>query len=508
MRVAFVYIDPSYRIMGPFHIGIASLIACLRQAGHECSFLHFLGDVTQHAYVDFLNRSRPDVVAFSVVTNTFPHLARLASLAKSCSQALTVCGGVHATLSPDEVIAVEDIDAICLGEGEDAIVDLCDALEGSRDIAEIPNLWVKKDGQVRRNPLRPLVADLDALPFPDRRVFPYERSFDLGFMKRSVFMASRGCPYNCNYCCNHALKELYGGDGYVRLRSVDSLIEEVEAVTRDFPQVEYNVFHDDLLPLNRQWFEEFTREYRNRVRLPFEMNCQPNLMTREIARMAGEAGCTLMRFGVESGNEHMRRQVLDRHVSTRRIIDAFSSCDEAGIQTLSYNMVGLPFETRGQVLDTIRLNGRVRPAVMQVSIFYPYRGTKLFEVCQREGLLSERHIDSYFDDTVLVQKALSPEQVRALRRLFEPLVRVYSRCYALPPLLRRVAEKAVDAGALLFTDRRVLRLWERMVGMQWERAGAGPCYTLEQGRVRVWGRRRRAGRPSGAGSSAASGRSA
>jgi len=487
MRVAFAYIDPTYQVMGPFHVGIASLIACLRRAGHDCQFFHALGDTTESEYVDFLRRNRPDMVAFSIVTNTFPHLAHFARLTRSCSEAPIVCGGIHPTLNPEEVIGLEDIDVVCLGEGEGAIVELCDSLSAGNDISRIANLWLKKDGKVQRNPLRPLIDDLDTVPFPDREVFPYEKSFDVGFMHRSVFMASRGCPYNCNYCCNHALKQLYGGNGYIRLRSVENLIEEVETVTRDFPQAEYNVFHDDLLPLNKQWFEDFTREYARRIRLPFEMNCQPNLMTRDVARMAKAAGCTLMRFGVESGNEHMRRSVLDRHVSTQRIVDAFAYCDEVGIETLSYNMVGLPFETRAQVMDTVKLNARVKPAVIHVSIFYPFRGTKLFEVCQEEGLLTERHTDTYFEDTVLRQKTISAEQVRAFRRLFEPLARLYSRCYGLPGIAGRVAEKAVDLWVLSFTNRYVERAWERLPWVRRRRADAGPCYTLEQGKVRVWG---------------------
>jgi len=492
MRVAFAYIDPSYKVMGPFHMGIASLIASLRQGGYECQFFHLMGDVAEDEFVAFLKKSRPDVVAFSVTTNAFPHVAPLAALAKHHSQALTICGGAHATLCPDEVIALEGIDIVCIGEGEGAILDLCQHLDEGRDISIIPNLWVKESGNsegIIRNPVRPLIPDLDALPFPDREVFPYEDSFDLKFMKRGVFMASRGCPYNCAYCGSPAMKRLYGDNRYIRFRSVESLLEEVEMVVRNFPQVEYNVFHDDLLPMKKEWFADFTAEYGGRIGLPFEMNCHPNLMDREIARMAKSAGCSLVRFGIESGNEQIRRKVLDRKVSTERIIDAFACCDEAEIKTLSYNMIGLPFETRPQILDTIKLNARVGPKVAHVSTFYPYPGTKAYDMCEREGLLTDKHTDSYYEDSVLQQEGVSAEQVRALRNRFEFLLRLYSRCYKLPRFLGKTAAKIIDIGILTATNQHVLRAWEKTPQKRSKKVkkDTGPLYILEDGEVKVWG---------------------
>ena len=487
MKVAFAYIDPSYEEMGPFHVGIASLIACLRQGGHDCSFIHLTGDVADDQFAAFTEREQPGVVAFSLTTNAFPHAARLARLAKERSGALNVCGGVHATLCPDEVIALSDIDAVCIGEGEGALLDLCNALDAGDDISGIPNLWVKEGegGKLRKNALRPLIDELDSLPFPDRQVFPFERSFDLGFMKRGVFMASRGCPYNCTYCCSPAVKRLYGGRKYIRFRSPNHLIEEVERVTKDFPQAEYHVFHDDLLPMDKEWFAGFTRLYRERVNLPFEMNCHPGLMDRDIARMAREAGCSLIRFGIESGNEHIRRKVLERHIGDSGIIQAFACCDEAGIQTLSYNMIGLPHETRGQILDTVRLNARVRPAVAHVSVFYPYPGTKAYEVCRDRGWLTDRHTDSYYEDSVLSQPSVGPGQIRALRRRFDGLVRLYAGCGKMPAPLGMICRKLLDLGLALRLDGLLVRLTGTATRGEGQKGDM--VYTIEGGAVKVWG---------------------
>ncbi|MEA1958181.1 MAG: radical SAM protein [Chloroflexota bacterium] len=489
MRIAFAYIDPSYETMGPFHMGLASLIACLRQGGHDCRFIHIMRDVPDEDFIDFLQRNRPDVVAFSVITNTLPRIGPAAALVKRHTDALTICGGAHAMLYPEEVIAIDGIDMVGVGEGEGVLLDMCNRLDEGSDISDIPNLWLKRDGKVIRNPIRPLIEDLDALPFPDREVFSFAESFDLQFMKRGVFMASRGCPYNCSYCCSPAMKQMYGGKKYIRFRSVENLIEEVERVTVDFPNIEYNVFHDDLLPMKKEWFADFTREYSRRVRKPFEMNCHPNLMDRDIALMAKSAGCSLIRFGIESGNEGVRRNVLDRHVTDKHITDAFRCCDEAEIDTLSYNMIGLPHETPRQVLDTIKLNGRVSPKVMHVSIFYPFPGTRAYEVCKREGLLTDKSTDSYYEDSVLDQESISPEQLRALNERFEPFARRYSQCYNIDGIAGKLGERLIDACIMSTTNSRLLKLRNKLSrGKRKDGSGSydGTCYIIGREGVQVW----------------------
>jgi len=488
MKIAFVYIDPSYQHMGPFHIGIAALIAFLRRGGHDCRFFHMLGNTTEAEYIDFLKKNRPDIVALSIITNVFPRLAPLAALTKQHSDAYIICGGAHAMLYPEEVINIDGVDMVGIGEGEGLLLDLCNRLQGGADISDIPNLWLKRGDEIIRNAPRPLIENLDTLPNPDREVFPYSNSFDLNFLKRGVFMASRGCPFNCSYCCSPAMKRMYGGEKYIRFRSVDNLIEEVERVTKDFPHIEYHVFHDDLLPMKKDWFAEFTKHYSRRIRKPFEMNCHPNLMDSDIAIMAKSAGCALIRFGIESGNEQIRRDILDRQVTDKRICDAFRCCDDVDIKTLSYNMIGLPHETRRHILDTVKMNARVGPKVVHVSIFYPYPGTKAFERCRQEGLLTDKYIDSYYEDSVLEQSCIATDQVRAMKDRFEPLVRRYSHCHEVPPPLDKLGEKLIDLGVLAATDRRILRIKNRLFPKKENdgRVSGGNCYVVRDGEVRVW----------------------
>jgi len=149
--------------------------------------------------------------------------------------------------------------------------------------------------------------------------------------------------------------------------------------------------------------------------------------------------------------------------------------------------VGLPFEARRHVLDTIRLNARVKPAVVHVSTFYPYPGTKAYEICQREGLLSHRYTDSFYEDSVLQQPSISSRQLRSLRERFRPLVRLYSRCDTMPKPIGWILKKAIDLALRTNMDGRLLR---RLCGAHRGDTAkdADSVYVLENGRVKVWGK--------------------
>ncbi|MEW6095645.1 MAG: radical SAM protein [bacterium] len=411
-------------------------------------------------YKSFLKRENPNIVAFSATTNMFPCVVALAPLTKSNSDALTICGGVHATINPEEVITTQGIDMVCVGEGELALAELCDTIQNDRDITGIANIWVKQDGKIYRNQPRALIEELDILPFVDREILSYKNTFDLQVMRRGVFMASRGCPNRCSYCCNHVLKQIYPNKKkYVRFRSVSHVIEEIEKVIFDFPTIELVTFHDDILPLNKSWFEEFVNEYRRKFTLPFELNCHPNLLTKEIAKIAKSGGCIRISIGIESGNDWLRKEILNRYITKQQILDAFSICNELGIKTLSYNMIGLPFETRRKILDTIQLNAKVRPHGIQVSIFYPYQGTKLFEVCQNEKLLSQKKwVKNYFKDTMLQLKDLTPSQLKTFLVIFKPLVWAFSKCEAFPTLIGKMAYRGLEVFTLGITSRLLVNI--------------------------------------------------
>ena len=450
MKITLVYPDMAYMTTSPgyYYHGIGYLAAVLKQRGHAVSLLHITKPINKEEFcqrlADQLLGDGQDMVAFSATTNRFPYVETWSKWIKENFSAFIICGGVHPTLNPDSAIQAQGIDAICVGEGENAIVDLCNRLQAQQDISSIPNIWVKRGGKTHANPPRPLIQNLDTLPFPDRAIFDYPSLYHEVMGEASV-MASRGCPYDCYYCCNRALSQIYKGQRYVRFRSVANVISELKQILTCYPFVRKFAFDDDVLPLKQDWFEQFAFEYRKEIGLPFNCNVWPGLVTEKLAKLLKEAGCHQVQMGIESGDPWIRSHVINRHISDKQIITAFKLCSNLGIKVYTYNMVGLPYESMKEILATIKLNAIVRPNMTQVSIFYPYHGTKLFDVCQQNSLLTDKDVRDYFEDTMLAFNPLARKQILFSELYFPLLVRVYAWLFKLPKRTRLAITRVIDA---------------------------------------------------------------
>lgn len=446
MKLTFIYPDiiggPNYS--GYFYTGIAYLSAVLKKAGHTVSLIHITQPIQEEKLVWIVKESKPDMIAFSATTNMFGYVKIWSQWIKEEMDIPTLCGGIHPTLNPEEVISYKYIDIICVGEGEGALIELCDAMEGGSGFFDINNLWVKDKERLYRNSCRPLIGDLDVLPFPDRFIYNYP---DLSHERegRAVIMASRGCPYNCAYCCNHALKHTYKELGhYLRFRSVDNVIAEIKDVIANFPFIKAIIFDDDILPIKKKWFYEFAERYAKEVALPFTCNIHPALIKEDIVRMLKDAGCIELYVGIESGNEYIRNKVLSRNISNENIMQALSFCKKEDLRIYTYNMVGLPGEGIKEMLDTVKINVKYSD-INQVSIFYPYQGTKLYEVCKEQGLLSfQTDLTNYFQDTILNYPKSKRNQILFIKNYFRILVRLYSALNLLPEVIARVCIKIID----------------------------------------------------------------
>jgi radical SAM superfamily enzyme YgiQ (UPF0313 family) len=283
------------------------------------------------------------------------------------------------------------------------------------------------------------------LPYPDREIFHYESLEEMG-ERRFTIMASRGCPYDCSYCCNHIIKAQYPNrEEYVRFRSAENVIGEIEKGLKEYPSIERIFFHDDILPLNRKWFDEFVELYKKRIVLPFICNNRVNLMNKDTIIKLKEAGCIQVGLGIESGNDAIRTSILNRNTSQEQIISAFRDASNLGIRTYAFNMVGLPFENKMAVLDTVKLNARVKASKIQTSIFFPYPFTRLYKLCLEKGYLKEGvTVDNYFNDSIVQLDTMRREEIVFFKTYFTSLVKIYRTIFLFPSIFQKPMERFFD----------------------------------------------------------------
>ena len=187
---------------GNYSEGLASISAVLKQGGHDVGLFHLL---YLHNEEDFKQQLKAkgeyDIIGFSIRTTAFPDAKQYIRWTREVyPDVFIICGGYHCTLAPDEVIAVPEVDSICIGDGEYAELELCDKMTAGEDYTGIESLWFKgEDGSVIKNPVRPLFADLDRLPIPDFDLFDYD-NLESSKVNTAIVMMSRGCYFNCTYC--------------------------------------------------------------------------------------------------------------------------------------------------------------------------------------------------------------------------------------------------------------------------------------------------------------------
>lgn len=362
-------------------LGIMQISAVLKQNG-------FSTDVaigTEQSIISKVLSCKPAVVGFYCTTG-FHHknISIAAAIKKKCgNEILTIFGGPHPTFVPD-MINADGVDIICRGEGEFAVLDLLTALKEGRTYTGIKNLTVKRDGQVFQNPLRPL-CDLNTLPHFDREIY---RNINYIYgSSRQEIMLGRGCPFNCNFCSAEALSKLYSGNGsYVRLRSVSTAIEELKSI-KSLYEPGCFFFHDDTILFNKCYCEEFFVAYKEQVDLPFSCLIRADLATEDSIRLLKMAGCYMVSFGVENGNQEFRTTVLGKSISDEQILQCAELLHKYKIPFNTFNMIGLPGENLNQLWETIDLNVRIKPDWAWFSVYQTLPQTRLASYALENGFL-------------------------------------------------------------------------------------------------------------------------
>lgn len=384
---------------GQESLTIETLSAVLKCSGHEVELLFdpgfddllgfinlsFLKLNDDQWYIDRIRSYNPDLICFSALTNLYNFVTEKAALIKKHFSVPIAVGGIHPTILPDYVLQNPDIDMICIGEGDEAIVELTDKMQHGLDYADTRNFWFKRNGNIIRNDIRPLIQELDEIPFPDRDIF-----YQYGTFAGTLYIATgRGCPFTCTYCCHHFLQKMYSGKGkYTRRRSVENVIAEIEQCIAKY-NVKTIYSMDDLFTLDEQWIEEFADAYGKRIAMPLYCHVRPGTVTQRMVNSLKKAHCNSVFYGTDSGNEQMRYQIMNRRMTNQAIIDSAKVLKNNNIKITTSAIFCLPEETREQMLDTVNLIKQIKSDYAYTYMYYPFPKTESYEYCVEKGLLDK-----------------------------------------------------------------------------------------------------------------------
>jgi radical SAM superfamily enzyme YgiQ (UPF0313 family) len=287
-------------------------------------------------------------------------------------------------------------------------------------------------GQLIDNKMGKWVQNLDELPFEDREVFRYD---DIVRSRHgwAEVIASRGCPYACTYCFNLPFFARYKNDtkgtteqvtmrDFVRRRSVESTVDMLREVKNQYPSVKYFTFVDDVFAIYSRWLADLAPLYAREVGVPFACTTQPLAFNEEIAKLLKLMGCKVVKMGVEAGNVRIRNQVLNRNIPDDILIRDFKLARDYGLKPQAFNMIGLPTETPENMMETVRLNAKLRAYIVWVSTFMPYPGTVLHDFCVNNDLIDPQKWDeirSYRGGSVLKETSFTYLELEKIRVLFK-----------------------------------------------------------------------------------------
>ncbi len=423
-KVHFIYTNINGFHADVYSFGLAAIVSMAKSQGYSAkvSIVRKYEDYSR--IIAEVKRFGPSVIGFSTVSSQYQIVKELAAEIKIVlPEAFIVCGGVHPTIAPQCVLESSAIDAVFMGESEEAFIEFLDKIESGKDWHDVSNLAYGLEGKLMKNALKPQVEDLDRFPQPDREIYPFGDTIKaIGF---ATFLFSRGCPFSCTYCSNHAIARCYGNKtNKPRYRSPQASIREIEDTCAKFP-IDKIMISDDLFGLDKAWRKEFCEEYRKRINIRFVCLLRANVLDYEFAKMLKDAGCYRISIGVESGNDYIRNKVMNRQMPRETLVRAFREAQKVGLETNAINIIGVPGETEEMLLDTIRFNRELWPTSSGVNIFYPYRGTVLGDYCFENGLVDE---NLYYNfslerrDTVLKYPAEYKEKLRYYRNHWEDLI--------------------------------------------------------------------------------------
>lgn len=358
-------------------------------------------------FLEKIEISKTDLVGISLSTNYFNIAKTITEYIRRYSRVPVIWGGIHPTIRPEECLAT--VDMVCVGEGETALLNLSRKIAERVDYTDVESLYLKSTAGIRKNKIAPLIHNLDLIPFPDydfKSHFVWkEKDFyavDEELFKSCQYIAdryetltSRGCPYQCSYCCNNNLHRLYGSGGFLRKRRPASIVEELEGMKSRFPFIKSVYFDDDaIFSKTKEEIAEFCRLYKEKVRLPFEVSgVHPRALNQEKLELFIGAGLKRIKMGIQTGSGRINRLYKRENVSNEQIMQATLLINKFKdrLQPPIYDFIlDNPYEKKEDTIETLNLLLKI-PKPYELSLFSLtfFPGNEITEQAERDGLLKE-----------------------------------------------------------------------------------------------------------------------
>lgn len=394
---------------------------------------------------ELVGREHYDLVGLSVLTSMIEEAAAIGSMVREVSPGtLTIAGGPHPTVAPEHTLSLGAFDAVMLGEGEETLPRL---IESGLRLEDQPGVWYERDGQVVQNDRAPVIADLDALPFPAWDMLDMDQYLALWYQLDAVrygvrgtsIMASRGCPYRCTYC-QPTLGTIFGKA--VRKRSPESLVAEA-AELKDRYDIEGLMWLDDTFLLDRQWMRDLCEQFiKADLGLIWGCNVRADVCDRESLEIMKDAGLRMVHVGIESASQRVLDEVYDKGITIEQVRETTQMAKDLGLKVRGYFMMGAPTETEEEVRASIRLAEELPLDDVTFSITTPLPHTHLYDMTRDQIAADFSHFDYYKTAVYDSEQVLPAKTLNRLRRL------AYIRFYLGPKRLWRTIQSVLGLSGL------------------------------------------------------------
>lgn len=354
---------------------------------------------------EIIKRENPLFVGLSVMSSMYLETVDqvIRRIQTDCPSIPLVCGGAYATMFPERFLDM-GVNFVIRADGEIPMCRLADSLLQHTDYSNLPSLCYRELEKTVINEIGDLLTDIDGYGIP---AIECENAFFIENCKlisgdpqcntlSYEVIASRGCPYSCSYCCCKNLSRLFPkGVKYVRTRSVESVISELEMVKKKFKRLVFIHFYDEIFPNQPGWVDSFVSEYKKRIRIPFTIWSHPNATKGDVLKKLVDAGLTEVIMGIQSGSERVRRDVFHRYETQKDIIRATQLIQEAGVLWASYDfMLQHSFESIEDLKQTYFLVKELyQPFELQLHGLNFFLGTDIVDLAISEGIVSKERMD-------------------------------------------------------------------------------------------------------------------